>query len=128
MPKTSKSSATQVVDYGSAEDRTEFMDDYTCSFTTIKEDSDLAPILKNLPSGDCQCPHWGYLFSGTMTVNYEDRVEVIEPGDAFYMSPGHAPAAVAGTEFVMFSPSEGLRITEQAIATAMQAMHAPSGG
>src|SRR5664279_3962825 len=112
MPKASKQTASEVSDYGPAEDRTEYMDDtYTCSFTTIKEFSDLAPILKGLPSGDCQCPHWGYMLSGTMTVEYGDRVEVFEYGDAFYMPPGHAPAAEAGTEFVMFSPSEELRIT-----------------
>ena len=68
------------------------------------------------------------MLSGTMTVEYGDRVEVFESGDAFYMPPGHAPAAEAGTEFVMFSPSEELRITEEAIATAMKAMKATAGG
>ena len=47
-----------------------------------------------------------------MTVTYADRVEVINPGDAFYMTPGHSPKALAGTEFVMFSPKEELAALE----------------
>ncbi len=120
MPTTSKDTATRIADYGEAIDRTEEMDGYTCSFTTITQDSDLAPILAKLPTGNCQCPHWGYVTAGRITVTYGDKVEIIEAGDAFYMSPGHAPAAVRGTEFVMFSPTEELAVTEQAIAAAMQ--------
>jgi hypothetical protein len=32
--------------------------------------------------------------------------EVIEPGDAFYLPPGHVPTAVAGTELKMLSPQD----------------------
>jgi hypothetical protein len=55
-----------------------------------------------------------------MTVSYPDHKEVIEAGDAFYMPPGHTPAAEAGTEFIMFSPADLLAETEAAIAKAMQ--------
>jgi len=55
-----------------------------------------------------------------MTVQYGDREEVYETGDAFYMPPGHTPAADAGTEFVMFSPADLLAETEAAIAEGMQ--------
>lgn len=61
------------------------------------------------PSGMC---HWAR----------PDHEEVIEPGDAFYMSPGHVPIAEAGSEFVQFSPTEELRVVVAAMATAMQAM------
>ena len=100
MPKVSKESASKVSDFGVAEDRTEEFDGYTVNFVSIRQDSDLAPILKGLPDDRCQCPHWGYVFKGKMTVSYADREEVIAPGEAFYMTPGHTPAAVAGTEFV----------------------------
>jgi hypothetical protein len=46
--------------------------------------------------------------------------EVIEPGDAFYMPPGHVPTAVAGTELMMFSPQDELA----AVAAAMREAHA----
>jgi hypothetical protein len=125
MPRTSKNTASEVVDFGVAEDRAEhFPDGFTCSFTTIKADSDLAPLLKGLPGDSCHCPHWGYVFTGQITVRYGDRLEVFEPGDAFYMSPGHAPAAAAGSEFVIFSPTAELRVTEEHMAAAAQAIQA----
>lgn len=41
-------------------------------------------------------------------------------GDAFYMPPGHAPSATAGTEFVTFRPKDQLAITDAAIAANVQ--------
>jgi hypothetical protein len=120
MPKTSKETATNVQDFGVAIDRTEELDGYTVSFVTIKETHDLGPILKNLPTGDCQCPHWGYITKGRMVVRYDDHEEVCEAGDAFYMSPGHAPAADAGTEILMFSPTPEFEELQAAIMKAMQ--------
>jgi hypothetical protein len=122
MPKSSRESAPELVDYGTVEDRTDNFDEYTVNFTSIKEDSDLAPMLKGLPGDSCQCPHWGYLTAGQLTVRYADHEEVIEPGDAFYMPPGHVPAAKAGTEFVMFSPTDELAVSEAAIKANMEQM------
>jgi hypothetical protein len=56
---------------------------------------------------------------GRMTVRYGDREEVFESGDAFCMTPGHTPAAEAGTEFIQFSPTDLLAATEAAIAKGM---------
>ncbi len=122
MSKVSKESATKVSDFGIAEDRTEEFDGYTVNFVSIRQDSDLAPMLKGLPDDRCQCPHWGYLFKGTMTVRYADREEVIESGEAFYLPPGHTPAASAGTEFVQFSPTGELAVSEAVMAKNMQEM------
>ena len=120
MPKVSKDSAAQVADHGAVEDRHEDVHGYTVNFTTIREDSDLAPMLKGLPGDSCQCPHWGYVIAGRLTVRFGDHEEVIEPGDAFYMPPGHVPAAQAGSEFVMFSPQEELAVSEAALKANMQ--------
>jgi mannose-6-phosphate isomerase-like protein (cupin superfamily) len=122
MSKVSKESASKVSDFGIGEERTEEFDGYTVNFVTIRQDSDLAPMLKGLPDDRCQCPHWGYVFKGKMTVRYADREEVIEPGGAFYMPPGHTPAAAAGTEFVQFSPTDELAVSEAMIAKNMQEM------
>lgn len=122
MSKVSRTSAPEVVDYGPAEDRTDHFYGYTVNFTTIKQDSDLAPLLKGLPGDSCQCPHWGYLTAGRLTVRYPDHEEVIEPGDAFYMPPGHVPSAKAGSEFVMFSPQKELEVSEAAIRANMERM------
>ena len=77
--------------------------------------------LSGLPGGQCHCPHWGYVFKGQITVTYGDREEVIGAGDAFYMPPGHVPAALAGSEFIQFSPTDQLKVTLAAIQKTMQA-------
>src|SRR4051812_48586512 len=106
MPKISRESATDVTDHGPAVDRGADFDGYNVIFTSIREDWDLTALLQGMPDDSCPCPHWGYLTAGRMTVRYGDREEVIEPGDAFYMPPGHVPAAVAGTEVVLSSRKE----------------------
>ena len=120
MPKASKQSASKVVDYGPAEDRTEEFGGYTMNFVSVRQQTDLAPLLKGLPGDSCQCPHWGYMFKGRMIIRYADREEVIEAGDAFYLPPGHVPAGDAGSEFVQFSPTDELQVSEAAMAANMQ--------
>jgi hypothetical protein len=120
MPKASKQSASKVVDYGPAEDRTEEFGGYTMNFVSVRQQTDLAPLLKGLPGDSCQCPHWGYMFKGRMTIRYADREEVIEAGDAFYLPPGHVPAADAGSDFVQFSPTDELQVSEAAMAANMR--------
>jgi hypothetical protein len=122
MPKVSKESAAHVDDFGRGEDRHEELDGYTVSFVTVREEVDLAPLLKGLPDDECQCPHWGYLFKGRLTTRFGGREEVVEAGNAFYIPPGHTQAADGGSEFVVFSPTEELRVTEEAIARNMQAL------
>jgi len=122
MPKLSKDTAPDVGDFGAAIDHGGQLDDYTVDFVTIRESHSLAALLKGLPGDSCQCPHWGYVTAGSLAVRYADHEEVIEPGDAFYMPPGHVPSAVAGTEFVMFSPQDELAVSEAAIRANMQRM------
>ena len=111
MPKVSKESAAQVDDMGPlGESRHEDLDDYTTEFVSIRQEVDLAPLLKGLPDDRCQCPHWGYVFKGTLTWHYADHEEVFEAGDAYYVPPGHTPVAAAGSEFVQFSPTKELQV------------------
>lgn len=124
MAKASKETTPTTMDFALAEDRSCALEDFTVNFVTIRQDHDLGPMLAALPGGMCQCPHWGVITKGRMTVRYADRTEVFEAGDAFYMPPGHAPAAEAGTELIQFSPTDLLAATEAAIADAMQ--HTPS--
>jgi hypothetical protein len=121
MPKVSKTSAANVKDFGVAEDRSSDVDGYTINFVSIRQTHDLAPMLKSLPAGNCSCPHWGYVLKGRIIVRYDDHEEVLEAGDAFYMTPGHAPEAEAGTELIQFSPAKELAVVEAAIMEAMKA-------
>ena len=69
----------------------------------------------------------GYLLAGKITVSYADREETYQAGDAFYMTPGHVPAAETGTEFIQFSPKELLAETMAVIkANAQRVMQAGS--
>ena len=65
-------------------------------------------------------PSLGLHLQGQITVTYADREEVFEAGDAFYMTPGHVPAATKGSEFLQISPAEALNETVAAIQAAMQ--------
>jgi hypothetical protein len=123
MPKVSRESATKGGDYGPVLDRQDDLDGYTVGFTTFRQDIDATPLLKGLPDDRCQCPHWGYVVTGSVTFRFPDRDEVYAAGDAFYTPPGHIPVKhEPGSEIVMFSPAEELRETEQTIMRNMQAM------
>jgi hypothetical protein len=129
MPKVSRDSARQRGEFGPVVDRSDEIDDYTINFTSFGEDVDATPLMKGLPDDRCQCPHWGYVVSGKMTLRYADGEEVFEAGDAFYAPPGHIPVKhEPGTEFVLFSPTEELRKTEEAMTRNMQAMQGARGG
>jgi hypothetical protein len=121
MAKASSASADKVADYGVAIDRSSELGGYTVNFVTITQSHDLGPMLASLPGGNCSCPHWGYVLKGRMIVRYPDHEEIVEKGEAFFMPPGHAPEAEAGTELIQFSPTEQLAETEAAIAKAMEA-------
>ena len=122
MPKVSKESAAHVDDHGPVEDRHEDVHGYTVNFVSFRQDIDGTPLLKGLPNDSCQCPHWGYVLKGRLTYRFADHEEVFEAGDAFYLPPDHIPFADAGGELVQFSPSEELRVVEEAMMRNMQAM------
>ena len=122
MPKTSKATAPKAEETPAFTEHTGELADYSVNFVSLRQDVDLTPLLRGLPNDQCQCPHWGYQFAGTQTVVYADHEEVIEAGEAFYMLPGHTARASDGAEFVAFSPTAELRITEDAMARNMQAL------
>ena len=120
MAKASRETTGKVADYGVAIDRSSELDGYTVNFVTITKTHDLGPVLASLPGGNCSCPHWGYVLKGRLAIRYDDHEEILQAGDAFYMPPGHAPAADEGTELIQFSPTEQLAAVEAAVAAATQ--------
>src|SRR5262245_53119833 len=125
MPKVSRDSATGGGEFGPVTDRSEQIEGYTVNFTSFHEDVDATPLMKGLPDDRCQCPHWGYVVSGRLTFRYADHEEVFEAGDAFYTPPGHIPVKhEPGSEVVLFSPAEELKMTEAVMMKNMQAMQA----
>jgi hypothetical protein len=123
MPKVSKQSATKGGDHGPVNDREEQLAGYTVNFVEFRQDIDATPLLKGLPDNRCQCPHWGYVIKGKMTMRFADHEEVYGAGEAFYAPPGHVPVRhEPGTEIVQFSPAEELRATQAVLMKNMKAM------
>jgi Cupin domain len=121
MTKVSKESAERT-EHGPVTEWRQDADGYTIDFVQFHVDIDGTPLLKGLPDNRCSCPHWGYVVTGRATFRFGDREEVYEAGDAFYTPPGHIPVMAAGTECVMFSPSEELAQTEEVMARNMRAL------
>ena len=120
MPRFSKESVPGI-DMGPAgtEWRGE-LDGYTGSIVTTNGDADLTELLRGLPGDVCPSPHWGYVFAGRLWFRHDDRVEEIGPGEAYYIQPGHTAGAAAGSEFLIFSPTEVLAEVEGHMMRRMQ--------
>ncbi len=87
----------------------------TVAFERAHAGQDVSGLLDELPDGRCQAPHWGFLFSGRLTVDYGDRTETIVGGQAYYVEPGHKLTIEEDSEAVEFTPTDAL---EQTFAAA----------
>ena len=121
MPKVSKTTA-EATDIGVGQVYEQVTADHEIAILELREDVDLAPLLRGLPDDKCTCPHWGYVVKGKVTFSFADHTEDFEAGDGFYVGPGHSPAAVAGTEYVMFSPSKQMAPVNEVIERNLAAL------
>jgi hypothetical protein len=93
--------------------------DLKVEFETFPAGLDTAPLLRGLPEDACPCPHWGYVFSGSILVHYRDHDETYRTGDAFYMPPGHVPVFLEDTDIFELSPAAQLAdVMEVVVANA----------
>lgn len=95
--------------------------DFTVAFETCHGPLDPAPVFAHLPTGRCECPHWGYVVAGSITFRYEDHDETVRAGEAYYAAPGHVPLLTEATQLVEFSPTVELERTVQGIEAAIAA-------
>jgi hypothetical protein len=121
MPRTRKDEAPIMVDEPVIEGRYVELDDWTVGFERFPLGSDPSPLFRGLPDDRCQCPHWGYVVSGQVTVKYQDGTEILRAGDAYYLRPGHLTELADGTEVIEFSPTEELNKTMAVVGANMQA-------
>ena len=71
---------------------------------------DFTPLFKGLPGDLCQCPHWGHVTQGSITVRYSDGAEeTTRAGELFYWPGGHTGWTDEGVTFIEFSPAEEIR-------------------
>src|SRR5262245_60526353 len=101
MPKVSRETVAEVMDAGVVVDRHSDLDGYTFSFLTFNVETDGTELLRGLPDDQCQCPHWGYVFKGRVGFRSAGQEEWYEPGDAFYIAPGHVPLSSADSEVLL---------------------------
>ena len=97
----------------------------TVGFELAPAGMDASTMLKGLPDGRCQAPHWGVLLSGKLVVDYGDRQETITGGQAYYVEPGHRISFLEDSEAVEFTPTAELEKTLEVVgrnaATAVDA-------
>ncbi len=68
--------------------------------------TDFTPLFVGLPGDMCQCPHWGVVLEGAITVRYADgSEETTSAGEAYYWPGGHTGWTDGGVTFVEFSPT-----------------------
>ena len=87
----------------------------TVAFEKAHAGQDASAMVKGLPDDRCQAPHWGYLFSGKMTVDYGDRQETVEGGQAYHVAPGHKISFETDCEALEFTPTDALEQTLEAV-------------
>ena len=68
--------------------------------------TDFRPLLAGLPDDQCDCPHWGQVLQGSITVRYGDgREETNRAGDVYYWPGGHVGWTDEGVTFLEYSPT-----------------------
>ncbi|MGA8978385.1 MAG: hypothetical protein WB473_04630 [Pedococcus sp.] len=75
-------------------------------FFSLAAGTDIAPLLQGLAGDACQAPHWGYVISGDLVVDYTDGShDSCSGGDLFHWPPGHSVRVTDDAEVILFSPT-----------------------
>lgn len=83
----------------------------TAGFESMRAGQDASSMLAGLPDDRCQSHHWGFMFSGHMTVDYGDHIETVTSGQAYYIPPGHTVSFETDSEAIEFTPTAEMRTT-----------------
>jgi hypothetical protein len=74
-------------------------------YFTLASGVDTTPLFEGLEANLCQCPHWGFVLRGKLTVTDGSGTrETVQANDLFYWPPGHNVKVDDDAEIVMFSP------------------------
>lgn len=92
--------ARQLPDFGVATDGA-----IGAEYFSLGAGTDLAPLLQGLDGDMCHSPHWGYLISGDVVIDYRDgSSETCRGGEVFHWPSGHSVKAETDSEVILFSP------------------------
>ena len=78
---------------------------------TVTGPLDCTPIYQGLPGGVCQCPHYGYVFSGRLRAVYPGTdwpEEVANAGDVYFFPAGHSLIYDEPSEVLELNPAAAL--------------------
>ncbi len=110
--------ARQLVDFG---DATGF-GAIGGEFFSLDAGTDIAPLLQGLDGDSCHAPHWGYMISGDVVVDYTDgTADTCTGGDIFYWPPGHSVRVTEDAEVILFSPQDEHTLVMDHMLDKMQA-------
>jgi hypothetical protein len=83
---------------------------------------DFTPLFEGLPGDLCQCPHWGYVLEGSITLRYADGTqEATRAGELYYWPGGHTGWTDEGVSFIEISPATQVREVMEHLAAKMAA-------
>lgn len=92
----------------------------TVGYNQLPKGTDFTPLLKGLANDSCHCPHWGYIFKGSIRIIYNDGSEdLTQAGDIFYWEPGHTAIVEEDVLLMDFSPEKELNEVMEHIAKKM---------
>ncbi|MGK2928013.1 MAG: cupin domain-containing protein [Acidimicrobiales bacterium] len=92
--------ARQLPDFGTAADLA-----IGAEYFSLGAGTDLAPLLAGLEGDVCHAPHWGYMISGEVVVDYRDGTdETCSGGELFHWPAGHSVRVETDAEVILFSP------------------------
>src|ERR1700730_14594940 len=89
---------------------------------TVAPPVDCTPGYQGLPGGVCQCPHYGYVFTGRMRAVYPGTDwpdEIAEAGDVYFFPAGHSLIYDEPSEVLELNPAAALQALMNHFETMM---------
>ncbi len=92
-------------------------------YFSLAAGTDMAPLLRGLADDACHAPHWGYVVSGGLVVDYVDGSrDTCTGGDLFHWPPGHSVRVTDDAEVILFSPTlEHTQVLDHMLENMQQA-------
>jgi hypothetical protein len=93
--------------------RSEQWGDMEVGFTNVAGPLDCTELYQvgGMPGGVCPCPHYGYIFSGTIRATYpnsDEPDEVATTGEAYFFPAGHILIYEEATSAMELNPAAAL--------------------
>lgn len=107
--------------------RSEQWGDLEVGLTTTAGPTDCTELyrLGGMPGGVCVCPHYGYVFSGTIRATYpntDQPDEVATAGEAYFFPAGHILIYEEATRAMELNPAYALQQCMDRIERAAERM------